>query len=153
MLTRAYAAPSAPSAPSVSPRQTVASGFNTASIATGRMVFLAAGLVVSYTDSRVLESSLAAGVYTGAPAQVTLLGLELVHFSDASPAPVVGERVWLAAADDDPFDGAAGKVTTLAPATGFAVPVGSVLSIPVDFATTHKATVFVRIGELLERAS
>jgi len=125
---------------------------DTALVLSGRLVYESANDQVSHTDSRTLLPSLALGAFAGVNGRVTALGrVPNVWFTDVSPVPIVGQKVFLAAADDEPLDGAAGKVTALVPASGFLATVGTVLSVPVDFLTARRASVMIRVLDIIKR--
>jgi hypothetical protein len=126
---------------------------DTSAVQSGRMVYADANLHAAHTDSRNVISSFALGCFAGVNGRAIAIGrVDNMHFTDSSPTPLINQNVWLAAADDEPADAAAGKVTALVPSSGFAAKVGNVMSVGPDFATTRRAVVMVRIGLVIKRA-
>jgi len=132
----------------------VAASLDTTLVESGRMVYPVANGMVAHTDASQLPHANCVGVFNGVLGKVTVLGVaQALQFTSTSPTPTVGHPVFLARADDEMADGAAGKVTAAKPASGFIAPVGTVVAVESDFASTRVAKVMVRISDIFKRAS
>jgi hypothetical protein len=102
---------------------------NTTSMRLNRLAYISGNSVVSAADAAQAASADYLGNYTGLPGTILTYGVTTLILSTASATPVAGNRLFLARADEEPLNAAAGKVRTTPPATGFVVEVGKVLSV------------------------
>lgn len=140
---------------SVASAKLSAHSIDTADVAQGRAVFVSANNKILHADARYYEKSIVAGLYEGDSGSFVAGGVVAsAKFSDASPIPVPGNRVFLAKADDELLEAAAGKLTVACPATGFVAEVGEVTYVnAVTFLATRTASVFVRVQKIMKRSS
>jgi hypothetical protein len=101
---------------------------DTAALQVGYFGYMASDGVLGRTDAANYNESLFVGGFTGMPGVVLLNGYMPAKFSDTSPLPVAGDRVFLARADAEGGGAAAGKLTTVAP-SGFISEVGVVYAV------------------------
>jgi hypothetical protein len=109
---------------------------------------------LSKTDAAAEEKAVFAGAHIGVTGRALACGLvEHAKFSVASTTPTYGDRVFLARADDEGGGAAAGKLTTIAPTTGFIAEVGVVSDVDlVHYPTTLQASVILHPKVLMGRA-
>jgi hypothetical protein len=125
----------------------------TSSLTSGNFCYFSANDVASKTDAAAVASATCAGAYDGTSGKVRVLGvMEAALFSTTSPTPNIGEQVYLCRADAEGGNGAAGKVTTSPPTSGFIAPVGIIKSVDSGtFPTTHTAKVLLQVKNLMGR--
>jgi len=127
-------------------------GFSTAGVSAGRMVYASGNYSVSHTDAAALPGAHALGHYDGTSGKVLAFGIaNAAAFVASSPAPTVNSLVFLARGDEEAD--APGKLTASAPSQGFVAPVGSVVSVPTDYASSRVAEVLVRVVSFVRKAS
>ena len=125
----------------------------TAGLASGQLVYVSANITATPTDARTLAKSRCAGVYDGVAGRIRYDGeVASMLFSAASSTPSPGDPVYVARADDEPLDAAAGKATADRPGyPAFEEEVGLVLSVnPITFPTTRVAKVLLQIKRIPE---
>jgi hypothetical protein len=125
----------------------------TSGLVSGQLVYVSANITASPTDARSLPKSRCAGVYDGVAGRIRYDGeVAAMLFSAASSTPTPGSPVYVAKADDEPLDAAAGKATADAPGVpNYIEEVGLVLSVnPITFPTTRVAKVLLQIKQIDE---
>lgn len=134
-------------------RGTLIPADNTA-LDSGYFGYILSDYVVARTDAKYLSKSRCIGAHPGMPGVVAASGVVAdAKFSAVSDVPVPGMPVFLARADDEPGDGAAGKVTTFAPSSGIVAEVGLVASVDGPTFTAHRtAEVVLQMKSILKRA-
>ncbi len=107
---------------------------------------------VHRTDAASLESSRCVGAHVGVAGRIMTTGVvPAALFSQKSDVPAYGMPVFLARNDDE-IAGAAGKVTTKAPATGVVAEVGLVIGVdPLTFPVTLAAAVLLQVKTVTRR--
>lgn len=123
----------------------------TAGLLEGQLVYVSSNITASPTDARVLAKSRCAGVYDGVAGRIRYDGeVAAVLFSTASSTPTPGAPVYVARADDEPLDAAAGKATADRPGyPAYVEEVGLILSVnPITFPVTHVAKVLLQIKKI-----
>ena len=94
------------------------------------------------TDAASYASSIFVAAVAAMSGFALVGGIANALFSLATATPAVGDRVFLARADEDPSLGAAGKLTLHAPVTGYRSEIGVVVSInTVPFPVSRVASV------------
>lgn len=131
------------------------SGFDTSALAVGKFGYVAGNRLLAPTDAGSYPSSVAFGAYAGSAGKVLVGGAAFqALFSTASPAPLAGDRVFLARGDIELGMGAVGKVTTAAPATGYVAEVGIVTDVNnATFPINRRAEIMIRVHAITKRAS
>jgi len=126
---------------------------DTSFLATGHFGYVAADNKLMRADAGQLPHAATIGCYDGNSSTLLTQGVvNAVKFSNASPIPVPGSRIFLARADDEPAGAAAGKATIACPTSGFVVDLGVVLSVnAATFVTSRTAKVFVKIQRMTKR--
>jgi hypothetical protein len=123
----------------------------TTGLLAGMLAYVSANTTASPTDARALAKSRCAGCYNGTPGRIQYDGvIDAMLFSAASSTPSPGDPVYVARADDEALDAAAGKATVDKPAYP-AIPeeVGLVLSVnPVSFPFTRIAKVLLQVKQI-----
>ncbi len=125
---------------------------DTSNVAQGRSVYISANNAVLHSDARYYQQSVVLGMYNGISGMVVTDGVVSGKFSDASPMPVAGNRVFIARGDDEALDTAVGKLTVTPPTSGYVAEVGVVTYInAVTYLTTKTASMLVRVQQLMKR--
>jgi hypothetical protein len=134
--------------------QTYVSPISTVNMPYGHFGYVAGQNRAELTDARFRQASFAAGAYNGIPNALMRQGmLETLVFSHASPIPNPGDPIFLARADDEPNDAAAGKSTALAPTNCYLCPVGQVVAVnAAQFLSARTAKCIVHIFPRILRA-
>jgi hypothetical protein len=125
----------------------------TAGLSVGQLCYVSANITASPTDARTLAKSRCAGCYNGIAGRIQYDGvIDAMLFSAASSTPSPGDPVYVARADDEPLDAAAGKATADRPVyPAYQEEVGLVLSVnPITFPSTRVAKVLLQVKEIDE---
>jgi hypothetical protein len=125
-------------------------------LSAGMLVYVSANITASPTDARDIAKSRCAGCYNGTSGRIQYDGvIDAMLFSAASSTPSPGDPVYVARADDEALDAAAGKATVDKPIyPAIQEEVGLILSVnPVSFPFTRIAKVLLQIKKIdpLER--
>jgi len=123
----------------------------TAGLTVGQLAYVAANITAGPTDARTLLEARCAGCYNGVSGRIQYDGtIDAMLFSAASSTPSPGDPVYVARADDEALDAAAGKATADRPGPpAFAEEVGLVLSVnPVSFPFTRVAKVLLQVKRI-----
>lgn len=132
---------------------TTVSSLDTTAMTEGLFGYVLSNSLVRPADAGMYASAIALGCFDGVPGSIVVEGVLNVKFSDLSPMPQPGQRIFLAHASEEPLGGAAGKVTTAAPVTGFVAEVGEVMSVnAVTFSSTRIAPCLVRVQQVMKRS-
>jgi hypothetical protein len=131
----------------------VSEPFTTTGMTDGDFGYFSAEESLTKTDAASIATSRFAGAHIG------MANLALIHgivnnakFSELSPTPVIGEPAFLARADDEAGNGAAGKLSAL-PAWPVVAEVGLIAGVdPVLFPTSRTAKVLLQPKAIMVRS-